>query len=150
MIITPLCICFPEVKDRLLKFEWFVDCSWTLEIVLNFLVAQHETDTISIIIARNFNSGIFIIDSISTFPPMITQEKSIGANMFKFLRVIHFKDMFRPFHLLLEFAMYDSDTKKISRMQEFTILISSVMLLAHFFAIGWIKIGRQDCIEDNF
>jgi hypothetical protein len=39
MIITPLCICFPAVKDRLLYFEWFVDCSWTLEIVLNFLVA---------------------------------------------------------------------------------------------------------------
>ena len=149
MIITPLCIVFPTVKSRLNYFEWFVDCSWTLEIFINFFTAEYENDTFVSIAKRQFKSGVVFINALATFPPMIFKEQSDLANMMKFLRVYHFTNMFTPFHILIELMMYDSDTKKIQNIQQFTMLITSVVLLAHFFACGWITIGRIDCASVN-
>ena len=74
-VITPLVLALTRlgsgVKGDFIWLEWLVDISWSVEIVLNFFTVD-ESDRTLRARANSYVRGFFIIDVLSTIPPIIT------------------------------------------------------------------------------
>lgn len=100
MVVTPVAMVFPTLRNDVKFFEWMTDCSWSVEIILCFVKAdEHNTGFLAI--ATNYLKFYFIFDILATVPPMATGQKNVLVNFLKFLRLVHFQDMFKPFELFL-------------------------------------------------
>ena len=98
LFLTPLILTFPEdLKEKLIVLEWIVDISWTVEIFMNFIVADKINRTFKDV-AKAYFFGFFIFDIIATIPPMILMERNDTANFLKMLRIVHISDAFLPFY----------------------------------------------------
>ena len=98
LILTPLILTFPDdLKEDLKILEWIVDISWSVEIIMNFIVADASNRTFKAV-AKSYLLGFFIFDIIATVPPMIYLELNTTANFFHMLRVVHIKEAFLPFY----------------------------------------------------
>lgn len=96
-------------------------------------------------ISKNYlYSGAFFIDSLATFPTLMTGQVVDSVNFLKFLRLRDFFRMFGPFVPVFEKLMPNMDTHLKTNVIEFLQMIVSTMLLAHFFACIWLILGMQD------
>ena len=68
---------------------------------MSFLAADKANTTFKEIAKKYCYSGRFFIDVVSTLPAMFSLEKNSTAQFFKFLRFIHFQDMFIPLKRLM-------------------------------------------------
>mmetsp|Transcript_34170 Transcript_34170/g.42252 ORF Transcript_34170/g.42252 Transcript_34170/m.42252 type:complete len:94 (+) Transcript_34170:1574-1855(+) len=82
-----------NLHENLLWLIWVCDISWCVEIVLNFFVASPSERTFKKI-AVGYLKGFFIIDVLATIPPMLTMNRNRNVNLLKFLRLVHFGEMF--------------------------------------------------------
>ena len=72
LIITPVGFVFSDqVGEQLEGIEWIVDVAWTVEILMSFLTATYNDRTLKQI-SFSYLKFWFWVDSISTFPAMIT------------------------------------------------------------------------------
>ena len=74
-VITPLVLALSRlgsgIKGDFVWLEWLVDISWSVEIVLNFFTVDDKDRTLRDR-AKSYAKGFFIIDFLSTIPPIIT------------------------------------------------------------------------------
>ena len=70
-------------------------------------------------------------------------QKNRYINLLKFLRILHFFELFSPFKLLLEIIMYDAIRKTIENVFSLIKLFASCVLVAHFAACAWVFIGKS-------
>jgi len=144
MTVTPIGLVFPTAKEHLMLVEWFVDISCAIEIMLCFFRANDTCNTFQEIAKDYVHSGVFFYDFFATFPSLITMQRYNAVNSLKFLRLSHFSTLFYPMILILKVSLPNSNTHKVTNIYNFAILISSIMLFAHFFACIWIYIGFLD------
>ena len=105
LIIFPVLFVWPDAKGNFTDLlEWAVDVTWSFEILIKFISADFHNRTLKATI-RSYLKFWFWIDAASTIPAMIYYQKNEYANLSKFLRILHFFDLFSPFRLLLEFIM---------------------------------------------
>ena len=143
LIITPVAIVFyQEVGDRTDILEWIIDVIWTVEIIRRFFTADFNNKTFKDI-ATDYLKFWFWVDALSTFPPMIYLQNNRYINILKFLRILHFFELFSPFLLILEYAMKDAIRKEVENIFSLLKLFSSSVLAAHLSACLWVFIGKH-------
>lgn len=146
VIITPLAMVFGlleyDLHERLIWLVWINDISWSIEILLNFIVASPNNRTFKAI-ANSYLRGFFIFDVLATIPPMIYLQKNRNINLLKFLRFVHIGEMFTPFRKLIDWIMDGAIAKKRSDVFKLIVLFSAALLFGHIAACAWIALGIQ-------
>ena len=133
-----------ELFRILRPFDFITDISWTIEICLNFISADHTHRTFKDI-ALNYLKFYFWIDAIATFPNLLTMEQNESLMALKLLRIFHLMDLFKPIRLLLEHVfMRNYITQQINNVYSLITLFTGVWLFAHFCACIWIILGTRD------
>ena len=90
LIITPVGFVFnQQVGEQLHLIEWVVDIAWTIEILMSFITANYKHRTFKKI-SYSYLKFWFWVDSISTFPAMVTMQQNRYINLLKFCRILHF------------------------------------------------------------
>jgi hypothetical protein len=144
LIITPVGIVFyEEIGDSTDILEWVVDIAWTVEILLAFITPNFNNRTFKEI-SRNYLKFWFWIDALATFPAMYYLQNSRLVNLLKFLRLLHFFELFSPFLLIIEYIMKDAIRKKIENTYSLVKLFAGAILLGHFAACFWVFLGKLD------
>ena len=154
MTLTPLILVFNFMDDHmdeekksnlhenLMWLIWVCDISWCVEIVLNFFVASANKRKFKEI-AADYLKGFFIFDALATIPPMATMNRNRTVNLLKFLRLLHFGDMFMPVKYLVDCVMTNSIAKKRNDVFQLIILFSTALFFGHVAACGWIAMGTM-------
>ena len=141
LFITPLILTFPDdLKEKLLFLEWIVDISWSIEICMNFIVADKQNRTFKDV-AKNYLYGFFIFDVIATIPPMIFMEKNNKANVLKMLRLVHITDVFSPFYYPTSLLMRSNVKTDTDNAYQLVVLVLSAFLFAHLAACIFVNIA---------
>ena len=118
LIITPVAFVFHETAGEtaiVAGLEWIVDIAWSIEILMSFITADFNNRTFKSI-ACDYLKFWFWIDALSTFPAMVFYQKQRYVNLLKFLRILHFFELFSPFRLMLEVIMRDAIRKTIDNV----------------------------------
>ena len=124
MIVTPLAMVFGSIRNDVKFYEWMTDCSWSIEILLCFIKADEHNTTFKEI-SLNYLKFYFIFDVLATVPPMATGQQNISVNFLKFLRLVHFADMFKPFNLVLNWMYPTMSGHKRESIFHFDVLSPS-------------------------
>jgi len=132
-----------NLHENLLWLIWVCDISWCVEIVLNFFVASPSERTFKKI-AVGYLKGFFIIDVLATIPPMLTMNRNRNVNLLKFLRLVHFGEMFQPVKYLVDCIMTKSIAKKRNDVFQLIVLFTTALLFGHVAACAWIALGSAE------
>ena len=127
--------------------EWIVDISWSLEILMNFVTADKLNRTLKRI-AINYLQFWFWFDIAATLPGIVTLQSQQWAYAFKLLRLLHFKKLFDPIDLTINYCLRNKMKYKIHKVYSLCVLVTSVLLIAHWFACAWIYLGMLS--EDSW
>lgn len=123
VILTPMLLTFDMLDelvavekqsglhDKMMWLVWLNDISWCFEIFFNFFTASPKERTFTKI-ACKYLKGFFILDVLATIPPMVTLQMFTTINLLKFLRLLHFGEMFLPVKALIDCLMSNSIAKK--------------------------------------
>ena len=156
VIITPILLAFEmmdetlpsgvkqaNLKAQILWLVWLIDVSWCIEIILNFFTATPTKRSFKKI-SKAYLKGNFIFDIAATIPPMLFLQENAYLNRLKFLRLVHFFEMFTPIMTLLDCIMVNSIARKRSDTFQLIVLFTATLLFGHFAACFWISLGTSD------
>ena len=81
---------------------------------------------------------------LATVPPMLTMNQNRTVNMLKFLRLLHFGDMFIPVKYLIDCFMTKAIAKKRDDVFQLVVLFFTALFFGHVAACIWIALGTAE------
>ena len=118
---------------------------WVIEIILCFFRSDGIHWSFKKVAGNYIKSGNFLIDSLATFPTLLTLQENDAVNFLKFLRLRDFFVMFSPIIPILEkFLPNGMDTHVKKNITNFITIIVATILIAHYFCCVWLYLGLRD------
>jgi hypothetical protein len=133
---------YPDVQ----AIEIIVNYIFLADVVVNIFTSTNSNDkTWKHVITCYIFRGFFVVDMLSCIPSIVTGEV-IKYYWFKGIRIFRFKRLMDMQDVIMNvcFKSRGMSKSKLTEIQYFLSLITSVILLVHIIACGWLWIGLQD------
>lgn len=130
----------PESQgDETLRIiEMAIDIIYLIEIVLNFVKRTLANRDLAQI-AKNYLTGYFIFDIVSTIP--LFYNENFNVYWLKLFRFVHVFRLTQPNQLLLNYLLSKYSKKRQSDLSSFISLIIYVIYSSHINACIWLYLG---------
>eukprot|EP00441_Pelagodinium_beii_P037253 CAMPEP_0197645090 /NCGR_PEP_ID=MMETSP1338-20131121/17851_1 /TAXON_ID=43686 ORGANISM="Pelagodinium beii, Strain RCC1491" /NCGR_SAMPLE_ID=MMETSP1338 /ASSEMBLY_ACC=CAM_ASM_000754 /LENGTH=1465 /DNA_ID=CAMNT_0043218587 /DNA_START=123 /DNA_END=4516 /DNA_ORIENTATION=+ len=150
-----------ESSQFVVVFDVCVDIFFLIDLVLSFrtafIDAEGVQNTIPVVIARNYMTGWFAIDFLSTAPIDRIVEAAVGSSgssrivkLARFVRLFRLMKLARMLKLFKVLEMAESSVEVSPVVIKLVVLCLNVCFLAHMVACVWhalstFKIADEDC-----
>ena len=146
---TPILLVWPgQYDDKIFVWTCLCDIAWIINIIVNFIQIKQDFDSVDPLeIALRYIRGLFLIDFMATFPPMIWRHIP-NISLLRALHVFYIDVIMVPFKWVMVRLFPVSPHKRFIFSLFFGYIIYFV-LVVHYFACFWIYIGDKKMLDDR-